>query len=154
MKRTFHLILITLLIVACNHKTDKFNIPDEFSSTFRNNQQSKKDIRLICFFDGNCSFCYAILKALSEEFATVPIIAVSNSTDTVLINFNLDKINFNGALLTDPHNKCFFQNLPLTKAYKIFLLKKERIIAKYEFTIDKKMKNKFHEAIKQITSQE
>jgi hypothetical protein len=154
MKQIFHIILVSLLIVACNHKTDKFNIPDEFSDTFRNDQKSKEAITLLCFFDAHCSFCYAILKVLEEEFPTIPVIAISNSTDTVLTNFNLDKINFNGTLITDPQNKCFYQNLPITESYRIFLLKKESIIAKYEFTIDEKMKNKFHEAIKQIISQE
>lgn len=152
MKQIFYLILLSLLIVTCNHKTDKFNIPDEFADTFRNNQQSKKTTRLLCFFDANCSFCYAILKSLEEEFPTVPVIAISNSTDTVLTNFNLDKINFNGTVITDPRNKCFYQNLPLTKSYKIFLLNNNYIIAKYEFAIDKKMKNKFHGAIKQTIS--
>ncbi len=89
------------LVFSCdrNLPKQKLSIPQTFQE--RIEAQKNDSISLIYYHSGECSICFAILKAIQEDFPSLKIISISASSNIVFVNSYLDLINFQGISLFD-----------------------------------------------------
>jgi hypothetical protein len=95
------------------------------------------------YHSGECSFCFAILATLANEYPNACIVSVSASRNAKLIDFYLKKINFNGISLIDSSLVFFNNNQKSLNSYNLFLIDREFNIRAEGIGFDKYTKKKF-----------
>lgn len=129
MKRTYILILtVSIITISCcrYEKFDHLNLPASMELAINSNMQFDK--YLVYYHTGECSFCYAILMNLSNEFSSLPVISISSSDNKKLVDYYLEQIHFRGISLFDTDSLFLNSNKALLETNNLFLLNSDGFI--------------------------
>ena len=141
-------MLILLSFAACNEKVVELEKLSVSENVNREINTSSKELGIMFYFDAECSFCYGNIMNINENFSDIPIILITQTTDTVLINYNLDKIDFKGKLIIDSTGLFYKKNENILKDNKLLLVNSNYgILEKSKFLMDKEVIEKFRNAI-------
>jgi len=87
------------------------------------------NLRILCYFKGECSFCYGNIMNISKEFPDIPLICITKHTDTVLVNYYMDQIHFKGKLIIDSLSNFYKLNEEVLKDNKLLLINNNNILS-------------------------
>ena len=146
--RNIYKMLILLSLFACNKKVvelEKLSVSESIKQEINN---SSSELGIICYFQGECSICYGIVININKNFSGTPLTLITETTDTVLLNYNLDKIDFKGKLIIDSTSLFYKKNENILKNNKLFLINSNYdIIESSELNMDKEAIEKFRNTI-------
>ncbi|MFV0503590.1 MAG: hypothetical protein ACK5LT_06440 [Lachnospirales bacterium] len=151
MKGHQYFIFIVILFLACNSK------PKEAKKLVVSNQMGqlmlpKNKLNLFCYFKAECSFCYGNIMNISKEFPKIPLVCITECTDTVLISHHMNQINFKGVLVIDSLSNFYKSNKDILKNNKLLLVDHEnKVVDSAEFELNKIITKRFKEKIKKYT---
>ncbi|MFS4456921.1 hypothetical protein [Maribacter sp. 2304DJ31-5] len=120
--RNIYKMLILLSFIACNEKVvelEKLSVSENIKREINN---SSRELGIICYFEGECSFCYGNIMNINKNLSDTPLTIITQTTDTVLINYNLDKIDFKGNLIIDSTSHFYKKNENVLKHNKLLLV--------------------------------
>ena len=145
--RTIYKMLILLSFVACSKKVEleKLSVSENIKREINN---ASRELGIVCYTQGECSLCYGNIMNINKEFSDTPLIIITQTKDTALINFNLDKIDFKGKLIIDSTALFYKKNENILKDNKLLLVNSNyEILKKSKFLMDKEVIEKFRNAI-------
>ncbi|NMH89992.1 hypothetical protein [Flavivirga algicola] len=141
--RNIYKMLILLSFAACNEKVEleKLSVSENLKREINN---ASNELGIICYFQGDCSICYGNIMNINKNFSDTPLIIITQATDTVLINYNLDKIDFKGKLIIDSTALFYKKNENILKDNKLLLVNPNYdILDKSKFLMDNEIIEKF-----------
>ena len=145
--RNIYKMLILLSFAACNEKVEleKLSVSENIKQEINN---ASSELGIICYYEGECSFCYGNIMNINKNFSDTSLIIITQTTDTVLINYNLDKIDFKGKLIIDSTALFYKKNENILKDNKLLLVNSNYdILEKSKFVMDNEVKEKFKNTI-------
>ena len=110
------------LLFSCdtNLSKQKLSMPQAFQEEIE--AHNKDSISLLYYHSGECSICFALLKAIQEDFPTLQIISISASSNLVFLNSYMELINFKGTSLFDSSATFINMNSNTLSDYNLFLI--------------------------------
>lgn len=146
--RNIFKILILLSLTSCNKQVvelEKLSVSENIKKEVPN---SSSELGIICYFEGECSFCYGNIMTINKNFADTPLTILTQTTDTVLINYHLEEIDFKGKLIIDSLALFYNENENILNDNKLLLVNSNyEILQKTKFLMDNDVKEKFKKAI-------
>ena len=146
--RNIYNMLILFSFVACNEKgaeLEKLSVSENIKREINN---TSRELGIIFYFEGECSFCYGNIMNINKNFSDTPLTIITQTTDTVLINYNLDEIDFKGKLIIDSTALFYNKNKNILKDNKLLLVNSNYVILKKsKFLMDNRVTEKFRNAI-------
>ncbi len=89
-----------------------------------------------------------VINNINKNFSDIPLIILTQSTDTVHINYQLDKIDFKGKLIIDSTSHFYKINENVLKDNKLLLVNSNyEILEKSKFLMDNQVQEKFKNTI-------
>lgn len=147
--------LIVLIFVSCNHEVKSKHLKQfVFPSNINEITINKKTLSIVCYFKGECSFCYGNIMNIEKEFPNMPLICITNEVDTILIDNYMRQINFKGTLLLDSLSEIYNINKHILERNKLLLLdSNKKIIDSSEFELTNEVNKRFKNKIKMHVDQ-
>lgn len=108
---------------------------------------SPKDISIVYYHTGECSFCYGVLQALNISFPETQIISVTQLRDTSLLSYQLEGISFKGYSIIDSTGSFERKNEKLLHQNNLFLINGKNEILASDQDFDISTRNKFKRLI-------
>lgn len=146
--RNIHFVLVFLTLVACKKEVvelEKLLISDNMKGKMNNDI---RELGIVYYFDGECSFCYGNLVNINERFPDIPVTMITQTLDAVLINYNLEKMGIKGKLVIDSTSILFKDNEKILNDNKLLLVNSNYdILEKAKFVMDNDIEEKFKKAI-------
>lgn len=140
-------ILIICLIVTLSVSCKRPNSSNVLSFPVFMQQEMQKMSNhnqvIVYYHSGDCSFCYADMMSFAKEYPKVPLISICSIEDTVLINFYLDRINFEGVSLIDSSSSFKIMNHLIISKFNVFLIDSSNNILAETVFLDNKSKKAF-----------
>lgn len=146
--RNIYKMLVLLSLAACKEKgveLEKLSVSENIKQEINS---ASSELSIICYFPGDCSICYGNINSINKNFSDTPLIIMTQATDTVTINFNLDKIDFKGKMIIDSTGLFYKKNENILKDNKLLLVNSNYdILEKTKFIMDKGVIEKFRNTI-------
>lgn len=145
--RNIYKILILFSFVACNERMEleRLSVSENIKREINN---ASSELGIFCYFKGECSICYGNINNINKNFSDIPLIIMTQTTDTALINFNLDKIGFKGKMIIDSTALFYKKNENILKDNKLLLVNSNYdVMEKSKFLMDNEVKEKFRNTI-------
>ena len=143
--RNFYVIITVLFFISCSKSKPLKKIIVPKDMVIEINDTS--NLRILCYFKGECSFCYGNIMNISKEFPDIPLICITKHTDTVLVNYYMDQIHFKGKLIIDSLSNFYKLNEEVLKDNKLLLINNNNIIEETEFELNKETTKRFKNKI-------
>ncbi|XOV92126.1 MAG: hypothetical protein ACFHWX_18195 [Bacteroidota bacterium] len=144
-------IIFLLSISSCQTKDQIEKV--EFAGNITEGKISdytKNNDYLMYYFSGNCSLCYGYITTIEAALKEIPLICISSSTDTILLNEYFNKINFKGNFIVDD-NYLFFKRNPLLSTNRwLYVDSKNKILVKSPDFVNDKSLNSFKEKVNNL----
>lgn len=139
--------LVFCMVVNCTKQTSgiRLDIPYYMQYFFKFSDKNGK--MLIYYHSGECSICYGILSELSYEFPELPVISISSSIDTILIEYYHENIKFRGISLHDTDSLFQKANNTILSTKRVFLINADYKILAAENELDNKIIKSIKEKI-------
>lgn len=146
--RNIYKMLILLSFAACKEKVvelEKLSVSENVKREINN---ASRELGVIFYFEGECSFCYGNIMNINKNFSDIPLVIITQTTDTVLINYHLDEIDFKGILIIDSTAIFYKKNKNILKDNKLLLVNSNYdILGKSKFLMDNEVKEKFRNTV-------
>jgi CRISPR/Cas system CMR-associated protein Cmr3 (group 5 of RAMP superfamily) len=149
MRNIYKILIIIHSFAACNEKVlelEKLSVSEDIKKAMKD---SSRELGIVFYFDGECSLCYGNIMNINESFSDTFLILISETKDTALINYNLDKIeNLNGELFIDSTSLFHKMNKKILKDNHLLLVNSNYdILEKSKFLMDNEVEEKFRNTI-------
>jgi len=140
-------ILFLCMAVNCNEQTSdiRLDLPDYMQLFYKFPDKNGK--MLIYYHSGECSICYGILCELSKEFPELPVISISSSIDTIIVEYYHENIKFRGISLHDKDSLFQKANNAILSKNRIFLINSDYKVLAAENELDEKIIKSIKEKI-------
>lgn len=108
-KYIISLFIFTEIFSGCKNSDNlnKLIFPAGMEKTITFN--TVKDRFIVYYYSSDCSICYGTILFLSNEFQDLPIVCISPSIDTAILNHYLKGVIFDGVILND-NDSAFYKN--------------------------------------------
>ena len=148
MRKCCFALLFINVIYGCSKQNER----EYFStSSLPININERNSPAILYYFSGNCSICYGNIAHVESLFPDVKLICVSSSSDTLLVNEYMSRINFSGTVLFDDNYRFFDENHDLLKSNKWFCLgNNSEVLFKTSELLDKSSIKIFEKNINKI----
>lgn len=136
-----------ILISGCKERATSGKLDFPISMQQEIKTQTEKRPILVYYHSGDCSFCYATIESISKEFPNLPLISISASKNTILVDYYLEQIGFQGISLIDSSSLFLKRNWKILNTKNLFLIDLQYNIITAVENLDKNTKGKIIRAI-------
>ncbi len=145
--RIWFVFLLTYVCTfwGCSVNDRCLNIPIEIMQKSNQKELFRKNndrLCLVCYFDGDCSICYADILSIEESCKNIIRLYISYGKDTLMTNNNIGQLGLKNINLLYDTNKIFHsKNIALLPNH-IFLIDSTFTILESSSKFDDRLKNK------------
>jgi thioredoxin-related protein len=116
------ILVLAIYFIACRNRntlTSKLRFPPGMICELKKASGNKY---IIYFHSGDCSFCYGILKSITNEITTIPVISITADKNVDLVKYYHEQILFKGISISDSDSVFYKMNQETLDECNMFLI--------------------------------